>query len=128
MVLLARDATRLLQVLVGKSLEQLCVGAADLQLRFADDFRIALGTSIRTGRGEAVAASSLDGLELLLPLLDGDVSEVRVDERGGLSVTIGDAALHCDADPDFEAWQCSGPEGVLVVSRPGGDLAVWGGG
>lgn len=122
----ARDATRLLQALVGRPLQQLCVGVADLQLRFTDDFGIALESDLRVGTGAAVASFSLDGLALLLPLLDGDVSEIRVDERGGLWVGIGDVALHCAAHPDFEAWQCTGPEGVLVVSRPGGDLAVWG--
>ena len=28
-------------------------------------------------------------------------------------------------DPQYEAWTASGPDGMLVVSVPGGDLAVW---
>jgi hypothetical protein len=28
-------------------------------------------------------------------------------------------------DPSYEAWTASGPGGMLIVSLPGGDLAVW---
>ena len=28
-------------------------------------------------------------------------------------------------DPRYEAWTATGPDGMLVVTLPGGDLAVW---
>ena len=33
--------------------------------------------------------------------------------------------LRVPADPDYESWEVAGPKGFLVVSKPGGGLAVW---
>jgi len=33
--------------------------------------------------------------------------------------------LSVAADPRYEAWTATGPSGMLIVSLPGGDLAVW---
>ncbi len=35
--------------------------------------------------------------------------------------------LNCRSDPEFEAWQITGPAGWRIVSMPGGELAVWSG-
>jgi hypothetical protein len=56
---------------------------------------------------------------------DADVTGIRIDDDGGLAVTIGDTEVHCPADPEFEAWHVSGPDGLLVVCLPGGRLAIW---
>lgn len=33
--------------------------------------------------------------------------------------------LTVNPDPDYEGWTAAGPGGMLIVSLPGGDLAVW---
>jgi Family of unknown function (DUF6188) len=33
--------------------------------------------------------------------------------------------LRVDPDPQFESWTATGPNGMLIVGLPGGDLAVW---
>lgn len=54
------------------------------------------------------------------------VTESTVDEGGALSVAFeGGARLRVEPDPAYEAWNVSGPYGALVVSTPGGELAVW---
>ena len=46
---------------------------------------------------------------------------------GTLDVSFSDGTrLIVPVDPDYEAWEVSGDDGFLVVSRPGGGLAVWG--
>lgn len=121
------DATQVLQTLIGQSLEQICVGVGDVQLRFSgDEVFVGLGSGVRTAPHRTVVApNSLEGLALLVPLLNGDVAAVHIDDRGGLSLVVGGTTLHCPESPEFEAWSLSGPSGVLVVSMPGGDLAVW---
>ncbi len=121
------DATRLLQALVGQSLEQICVGVGDVQLRFSGDgFSVALGSGVRTTADRAVVAPyTLEGLALLVPLLNGEVTGAHIDDRGGLSLIVRRTTLHCPENPEFEAWNLSGPSGALVVSMPGADLAVW---
>lgn len=71
-----------------------------------------------------VTPNTLDGLSLLVPLLNGNVPGVAVNELGGPSLTIDRTELHCPCHPDFEAWNLSGPDGVLVVCTPGEGLAV----
>lgn len=59
-------------------------------------------------------------------LIGHTVETAIVDPAGGLDVTFeGGARLHVEPDPAYEAWNVSGPDGALVVSTPGGELAVW---
>ena len=115
-----------LRQLVGRSLDQLCVGVGEVQLDLSGGYALTLESTIGEERaGTPVRAPTLEGLRLLMPLLGKDVTGAGADDAGGLTVAFGDAALHCPASPDAEAWQLSGPAGVLVVSMPGGGLAVW---
>jgi hypothetical protein len=48
------------------------------------------------------------------------------DGAGTLRVVFeGGARLIVEPDPAYEAWSVSGPDGALVVSTPGGELAIW---
>jgi hypothetical protein len=60
-----------------------------------------------------------------LPLLNDAVTDVRVEEGGHLSLTVGTVEVHVPAHPDYEAWSVNGPNGVLLFSTPGGSLALW---
>jgi hypothetical protein len=122
----AAHATALAQALLGRSLDQFCVGAGDAQLRFTDA-TVSLWSTIRvsTGGDALVRPYTLDGVALLLPLLNGEVTAVDIDSSGGLSFTLGGVTVWCGSDQDYEAWCYDGPQGEKVVCTPGGDLAIW---
>lgn len=47
-------------------------------------------------------------------------------KTGGLRLALADGTrLDCGPDPDYEAWQVSGPDGWMFVALPGGGLGVW---
>lgn len=68
---------------------------------------------------------SVDIAEQLIQLLDSPVTAAVVDPRGTLTVAFGNASLVVPPDEMYEAWQMRSDEGSLIVSTPGGDLAVW---
>jgi hypothetical protein len=48
------------------------------------------------------------------------------EESGMLSVAFDNGArLRIKPDSSYEAWTVSGPRGMLVVSMPRGELAIW---
>lgn len=55
------------------------------------------------------------GLDAALAFKDGRL-ELRFDDARRLRVPVGE---------QFEAWTLVGPEGLRLVSLPGGELAVW---
>lgn len=67
-----------------------------------------------------------DAFEPVLHLIGQTIEAATVDPVGALNITFeGGARLHVGPDPDYEAWNVSGPDGALVVSMPGGELAIW---
>ena len=69
---------------------------------------------------------SEDGFGPIRGLVGRAVVDADVDAGGALRVTFqGGARLRVGPDPDYEAWNVSGPNGALVVSMPGGEIAVW---
>ncbi|WP_110182225.1 DUF6188 family protein [Nocardioides solisilvae] len=70
---------------------------------------------------EARAVAALTGL------LGSPLDSWQVEPDGGLTLAVTGHVLYVPPDASFEAWQVSGPGGALVVSMPGGDLAVWSG-
>lgn len=61
-----------------------------------------------------------------LALFNTEVKSAVAFKSGGLRIVFGSGRLlHVDPDPDYEAWSATGPDGGLIVSLPGGDLAVW---
>ncbi|MEU4694872.1 DUF6188 family protein [Actinoplanes sp. NPDC023714] len=54
------------------------------------------------------------------------VTSATGDELGGLLIDfVGESRLTVPADAEFEAWTLAGPDGLKVVSTPGGELSVW---
>ena len=117
-------ATRLVQPLVGGSLDQLCVGGWEVQLHFSTGHGVQLEQPVDMGPSVGVRAHALEGLALLVPLLNAQVDAVAVDVPGDLVLTIGGTTLRCPAPQEFEAWNLSGPDGLRIISTPGG-LAIW---
>ncbi|GGJ18108.1 DUF6188 family protein [Paenarthrobacter histidinolovorans] len=49
------------------------------------------------------------------------------DDRGALHVEFSDGSvIDVPADNSYEAWTINGPQGLLLVSCPGGSIASWG--
>lgn len=122
----AAYATALARGLLGQSFDHLCIGARDVQLRFTHS-TVSLWSTIgvSTGDDALVQPYTLDGVSLLLPLLNDEVTAVDIDARGRLSFTLGGATVWCGSDPDYEAWSYDGRHGEKVICTPGGDLATW---
>ncbi len=61
-----------------------------------------------------------------LRLLRGTVTRSIAHKDGRLEIDFDDGScLRVPAGDHYEAWNVAGPEGALMVSIPGGDLAVW---
>lgn len=46
---------------------------------------------------------------------------------GSLNINFTDGSIvTVPVDPHYEAWEASAHDGFMVVSRPGGGLAIWG--
>jgi hypothetical protein len=54
------------------------------------------------------------------------IDTVKMYKRGGLEVQFTDGTcIESEPDPQFEAWHLTGPGGLLFVSMPGNQLAIW---
>lgn len=60
-----------------------------------------------------------------LPLFGTSVNSGVVFNTGTLRLVLDHFQLTVKADPDYEAWNVTGPGGPRIVCMPGGQLAVW---
>ncbi|MCU0465339.1 MAG: DUF6188 family protein [Anaerolineae bacterium] len=62
----------------------------------------------------------------LIGLVGQTVISAVATHAGELGIAFDDGGdLRVPADPDFESWQISGSFGLMIISLPGGGLAVW---
>jgi hypothetical protein len=62
----------------------------------------------------------------VLALLDAAVTRIVAFKDGRLVLTFEPAwTIDVPAGHQYEAWTLNGPDGLLLVSMPGGDVAVW---
>lgn len=114
----------------GQSVAQLCVDYA-VTLRLAND------VSVRIEQPFVIA--NLNGEERLI-VPDGDpgrlapvltlarstVTEGLAFDDGHLELAFhGGARVSVPSTEDYEPWEVVGPEGMRIVSVPGGELSVW---
>ncbi len=82
-----------------------------------------VGTILIEGNSEELTEDVPDELKRLL---GQEITSVLVSPDGDLAVNIGDTQLSVRAGDDYEAWEVDGPKGEIVISMPGGELAIWG--
>lgn len=96
---------------------------------FSGGFEIRVETSftLRTHDGDHRIVPGEESSAARLSELSGlVVTLATADDSGGLRVDFdGGARLLVEADPEFEAWTVAGPDGLKVVSLPGGGLSAW---
>ncbi len=123
---------RWLLPLVGLRLSQCCVDFA-VTFRFSDangTFEVRVGEPfvLYLAGHEQVLKPEEDRAQVgpVLSLLHQTVSEAVAFKDGRLELAFSDgAAVRVPVGQDFEAWELVGPDGLRVVSLPGGELAVW---
>ncbi|MBO3741833.1 DUF6188 family protein [Actinoplanes flavus] len=123
-------SNRLLQAVAGHRLLAFRMGGG-VRLEFDDDafheFTIegSLRVVLADGSDRHGDPISLDVAEQLIRLLNTPATAAVVDPRGALKVAFEDAYVVVPYDQMYEAWQVRSDEGLLIVSMPGGDLAIW---
>ncbi len=78
---------------------------------------------------EEYALDAEEGAHTLCPALaifGKTIQSALAHKDGTLELTFSDdSRVLVPPDPQYEAWEVSGPGGMLLVSLPGGSLAVW---
>jgi hypothetical protein len=114
----------------GQPVAQLCVDYA-ITLRLQNDVvvRIEQPFVMVTGSGAErliVPEGDADRLAPDLTLARATIAEGAAFDDGHLELSLADGGrLSVPSTEDYEPWELVGPEGLRVVSVPGGELSVW---
>ncbi len=127
------DLPRLMKM-VGESVDQIVVDF-HVELRFSNQSLISFGGAfkiIEKADAFSVVHPGEDKASLL-PVLNLHtlvVTDVRLDDKSLEIAFDSGSVLRCEPDSDFEAWQYAGPEDppTMMISMPGGEVAIWRGG
>jgi Family of unknown function (DUF6188) len=125
-----------LTALSGRRLSQYSIGGVGIQLSFWGENIATPGREIlieeetveitQPGQqAQPVAGPSELTAVCLLNTLDHRLSRAEIDD-GRLRLTF-DNDFHLEVAPhrQWEAWQISSEDGLLIVCTPGGDLTIW---
>lgn len=120
--------------MAGRQVSQCCIDYA-FTLRCTDahgsvDVRIGEPFVLRTANETYVLDPESDPTSMgpILSLLHLNVADAIAFKDGRLTLTFSDGSvLEVPVGRDYEPWELSGPEGMRVVSLPGGELGIWGG-
>ncbi|MFJ4654582.1 DUF6188 family protein [Nocardia sp. NPDC088792] len=90
-------------------------------------FRIETGFWVTTGADQPFFTPAAGDWSAGMPQrLPGAISAALVDDAKTLRIDFTSGEQICvPADLHYEAWTLTGPRGYLVVSMPGGELAIW---
>jgi hypothetical protein len=94
---------------------------ASWELRLEQQFML----SDLDGTEHLVIPAEARHLEFVLPVLRAPIDSACAFKVGDLELKIGGATITVPPNDAFEAWTVTGPNGLRVVSMPGGTLAVW---
>lgn len=123
------DSSRRLGGLAGKQLTQVDTSLERIVLTIAADpvHLIVISGPVQLSGPEG-AGLTLEGARaaaLLAGWVGRLVTELRVDEAGGLHVELGGYQMAVAAEGAHEAWEIRGMDGGLMVCLPGGRISVW---
>jgi len=91
------------------------------ELRIEQPFEI----TERDGTACHVDPEQGDHLDAALTVLRAPFESASAFKDGRLELRIGGSSIVVPASQNFEAWTVVGPEGLRLVSMPGGEVAVW---
>ncbi|WP_139346722.1 DUF6188 family protein [Sinomonas mesophila] len=67
--------------------------------------------------------------EQLIPalrLFEKEAVSGSANDDGGLELNFHDGTrVFVPASQQFEPWELAGPEGLIIVSAPGGEISIW---
>lgn len=123
-------ANRLLHVVAGHRLLGFRMGGG-VRLEFDDpaSYELTIEGPLRfvlaDGSERQGSPVSLDVAEQLIRLLKAPVTAAIVDPGGTLKIAFDDVYVVVPCDEMYESWQMRSDDGLLIVSMPGGALAIW---
>lgn len=91
------------------------------ELRIEQPFEI----TERNGVARHVDPERGDQLDAALTVLWAPFESASAFKDGRLELRIGGSWIAVPPSDNFEAWTVAGPEGLRVVSMPGGEVAIW---
>ncbi len=78
------------------------------------------------GAEHLVLPEELAHLHVILTTLRSTVESLVAFKDGRLDLRLDDhAIIEVPPNEGFEAWTLTGPDGIRVISMPGGEVAVW---
>lgn len=93
-------------------------------------FRIEGTFLVLEGSGLQHTVDPEGGPEQLLPaikLFEKESVSGSANDDGGLELNFHDGTrVFVPASQEFEPWELAGPERLIIVSAPGGELSIWG--
>jgi|APIni6443716594_1056825.scaffolds.fasta_scaffold199133_1 hypothetical protein len=123
------DATIRLAGLIGGPLVQVDTSLERIVLSIAAEplHLVVVSGPLQVGglQGPGLTLEGGQAAALLAGWVGRPVTELRVDEGGGLHLGLGAYRLAVVADSAHEAWEIRGMDGGLMVCLPGGGISVW---
>ena len=113
--------------LAGQTLDQINFDFI-LQLSFSGGYGVQIESELRleTSNHRTAVRPGVGAPDHLTSLIGQAVSAALAEDTGALDLRFTEGAhLRVEPDNDFEAWNLFGPQGLKVVSLPGGGLSVW---
>lgn len=123
------QSTARLAGLLGRALAHVDSSLERIVLSIAADpvHLVVLSGPVRLG-GPLAAGPSLEchqAMAVLSGWVGRPLTDLRVDEAGGLHLVLGADHVAVAAEAAHEAWEIRGMDGGLMVCLPGGRISVW---
>ena len=81
---------------------------------------------LREGANESLVVPDIPStVGEVISVLRQQVVQLEVFDDGHLEVQLTPSRISVPATEDYEPWELTGPNGLRVVSIPGGEIAVW---
>lgn len=123
------DSTNRLAGLVGTQMTQVDTSLERIVLSIAADpvhlLVISGPVQLSGSQGPGLTLEGGQAAALLAGWVGRAVTDLRIDEVGGLHLGLGGYQIAVAAEVAHEAWEIRGMDGGLMVCLPGGRISVW---